>query len=234
MEKIRIVVVDDHPLFRQGVIDAFSLEKDFQVVGESDSGNAALELIRSTLPDVAILDVNLPDINGQQITRQLAIEKINTRVVLLTAYDDTEQVIHAMRAGARAYCAKDIKPEDLYDVIRTVMKGKYFVGQQAMDEVERKNWLSQQTEQAAKPYSDPGEPFHPLSGREMEVLECVTRGMSNKEIASNLGISHQTVKNHVTAILRKIGVEDRTQAAVYALRRGWVRLYEQPDSESKE
>jgi DNA-binding NarL/FixJ family response regulator len=234
MDKIRIVVVDDHPLFRQGVIDAFSLEKDIQIVGEADSGTAALNLIRSTLPDIAILDVNLPDMNGQQITRQLATEKIDTRVVLLTAYDDTEQVIHAMRAGARAYCAKDIKPDKLSQVIRTVMQGMYYVGQQSMDEVERRNWLNQQTEQAAKPYSDPGEPFHPLSNREMEVLECVTRGMSNKEIATSLGISHQTVKNHVTAILRKIGVEDRTQAAVYALRRGWVRLYDQPDSDDKE
>lgn len=234
MDKIRIVVVDDHPLFRQGVIDAFSLENEFLIVGESDNGTEALDLIRKTRPDVAILDVNLPDKNGQQITRQLAHEKINTRVILLTAYDDTEQVIHAMRAGARAYCSKDIHPEKLYDVVRTVMQGKYFVGQQPMDEIERKSWLKDQTEKAARPYSDPGEPFHPLSNREMEVLECVTQGMSNKEIASNLGISHQTVKNHVTAILRKLGVEDRTQAAVYALRRGWVRLYDQSDSEAEE
>jgi DNA-binding NarL/FixJ family response regulator len=114
-----------------------------------------------------------------------------------------------------------------------VADGKYVVQEEILDDDELEKWLMNQTEQAIRPYSDPGEPFHPLSNREMEVLECVTTGMSNKEIAGMLGISHQTVKNHVTAILRKLGVDDRTQAAVYALRRGWVRLYQQ-DSESQE
>ena len=231
MTKIRIVVVDDHPLFRQGVVDSFSLEDDFEVIGQADSGNEAVNLIRALQPDIAILDVNLPEINGQQITRKLTTEKCPTKVILLTAYDDTEQVIHSMRVGARAYSSKDIEPEKLSHMIRVVMEGKYYIRQEVMDQTEMAAWLEQQTEKAARPYSDPGEPFHPLSNREMEVLECVTLGMSNKEIASNLGISHQTVKNHVTAILRKLGVEDRTQAAVYALRRGWVRLYENPDSE---
>lgn len=227
MGKIRIVVVDDHPLFRQGVIDSFSLEPDFDVVGQADTGEKALEVIREVKPDVAVLDVNLPGINGQQVTRQIVIENLPTRVVLLTAYDDTEQVIHAMRAGAYAYCAKDVQPEKLSNIVKTVHEGEYSVYNEIMDREGVDQWLIKKTETAARPYSDPGEPFHPLSSREMEVLECVTLGMSNKEIAGILGISHQTVKNHVTAILRKLGVEDRTQAAVYALRRGWVRLYEQ-------
>jgi DNA-binding NarL/FixJ family response regulator len=231
MGKIKIVVVDDHPLFRQGVIDSFSLESEFDVVGQAETGEDALEVIREVKPDVAVLDVNLPGINGQQVTRQIVVENLPTKVVLLTAYDDTEQVIHAMRAGAYAYCAKDVKPEKLSDIVKTVHKGKYSVYDKIMDREDVDQWLIEKTESAARPYSDPGEPFHPLSSREMEVLECVTLGMSNKEIAGILGISHQTVKNHVTAILRKLGVEDRTQAAVYALRRGWVRLYEQ-DSDS--
>jgi two-component system response regulator DegU len=231
MGKIRIVVVDDHPLFRQGVIDSFSLEPDFDVVGQADTGEKALDVIREVKPDVAVLDVNLPGINGQQVTRQIVMENLSTKVVLLTAYDDTEQVIHAMRAGAYAYCAKDVQPEKLSGIVKTVHAGKYSVYDEIMDREGVEQWLIKQTESAARPYSDPGEPFHPLSSREMEVLECVTLGMSNKEIAGILGISHQTVKNHVTAILRKLGVEDRTQAAVYALRRGWVRLYEQ-DSDS--
>jgi len=235
MGKIRIVVVDDHPLFRQGVIDSFSLEADFDIVGQADTGEKALEVIREVKPDVAVLDVNLPGINGQQVTRQIGIENLPTKVVLLTAYDDTEQVIHAMRAGAYAYCAKDIQAEKLIEIVKTVHEGKYSVYTEIMDREGVDRWLIEKTEAAARPYSDPGEPFHPLSGREMEVLECVTLGMSNKEIAGILGISHQTVKNHVTAILRKLGVEDRTQAAVYALRRGWVRLYDQDaDSESEE
>ncbi len=233
MPEITLVVVDDHPLFRQGVVDALSLEDDFEVVGQASNGEEALDLIRVERPQVALVDVNLPGMNGQQVTRHVTAEKLSTRVILFTAYDDAEQKIHAMLAGASAYCAKDVQPEHLVDLVRQVHQGKYVVGGDTFDPDSLESWINAQTEYAARPYSDPGEPFHPLSGREMEVLSCVTQGMSNKEIASLLGISHQTVKNHVTAILRKLGVEDRTQAAVYALRRGWVRLH-QPDSDSEE
>jgi DNA-binding NarL/FixJ family response regulator len=182
---------------------------------------------------VAVIDVNLPGMNGQQLSRQILVEKLPTRVILLTAYDDAEQKIHAMRGGAVAYCTKDVSPEHLIDVVRIVAAGGYVIGEQEFDGPGIDRWLDSQTEGAARSYSDPGEPFQPLSSREMEVLAFVTGGMSNKEIATSLGISHQTVKNHVTAILRKLGVEDRTQAAIYALRRGWVRLHE-PNSEAQE
>ncbi len=231
MSEITIVVVDDHPLFRQGVVDALSLEDDFNVIGQAESGEGALSLIRDEKPLVALVDVNLPEMNGQQVTRQVNTEKLPTRVILFTAYDDSEQRIHAMLAGAYAYCAKDVQPESLIDMVRTVNEGKYVVGDAVYDIGGLEGWLESQMKDAARPYSDPGEPFHPLSSREMEVLSCVTKGMSNKEIASALGISHQTVKNHVTSILRKLGVEDRTQAAVYALRRGWVRLHPEESEE---
>ena len=227
MEKIKIIVVDDHPLFRQGVIDSFSLEPDIEVVGQAETGERALEIIRHLQPDVAVLDVNLPGLNGQQITRQIVTEKLPTKVVLLTAYDDMEQVIHAMRVGAHAYSAKDILPETLTEIVRSVAAGYYYIGDKKLDDEGVDEWLGDRMEFAPKAYSDPGEPFHPLSTREMEVLGCITQGLSNKEIASKLGISHQTVKNHVTAILRKLNVEDRTQAAVFALRRGWMRLHDQ-------
>ena len=230
MDKIKIIVVDDHPLFRQGVIDSFSLESDLDVVGHASSGEEALETISQLKPDVAVIDVNLPGMNGQQVTRQVVLDKGPTKVVLLTAYDDTEQVIHAMRVGAYVYCSKDVMPETLIEVIRTVASGNYYVNGQKLDADGVQDWLEEKTDSSTRSYSDPGEPFYPLSAREMEVLESVTLGMSNKEIATALGISHQTVKNHVTAILRKLGVEDRTQAAVYALRRGWVRLYEQDEN----
>jgi DNA-binding NarL/FixJ family response regulator len=132
-----------------------------------------------------------------------------------------------MRVGAAAYCTKDVSPEKLVGIIRIVVAGGVVMGEQELEPAMVEKWLEAQTEGALRLYSDPGEPFQPLSNREMEVLSYVTRGLSNKEIASLLGISHQTVKNHVTAILRKLGVEDRTQAALYALRRGWVRLYQQ-------
>ena len=227
MKFITVIIVDDHPLFRQGVADTLSLEPNLRVVGLASSGEEGLDLIREIRPDIAILDVNLPGINGQQVTRQVISEKLPTRILLLTAYDDSEQKIHAMRAGAAAYCTKDVRPEKLVEIIQSVLDGIYVIGEQLVNELGLERWLEAQTEGAMRMYSDPGEPFQPLSKREMEVLSFVTRGLSNKEIAASLGISHQTVKNHVTAILRKLGVEDRTQAAIYALRRGWVRLHEQ-------
>lgn len=224
MNKITLLIIDDHPIFREGVANAVSLESDMKVLGQASSGDQALELIRSTKPDIVLLDVNLPGMNGQQITHQVTQEKIPTRVVLMTGYDDIEQALHASMAGAAAYCSKDIEPKNLLRMIRDVAEGKYVFGGHVMTHRELQAWIEDQIEGARRSYSEPGAPFHPLSDREMEVLVCVVKGMSNKEIASLLGISHQTVKNHVTSILRKFGVEDRTQAVVYALKRGWVQL----------
>lgn len=227
MNEITLIVVDDHPLFRQGVADTFSLEPDVRVVGQAAHGEAGLELIRSLQPDVAIVDVNLPGLNGQQIAHELSLEKLPTRVILLTAYDDADQSLHAAIAGAVAYCTKDIQPDELLTIFRQVLAGKYVINRQPMTRREFDAWLERSLEAARRSYSEPGSPFHPLSEREMEVLHCVVRGQSNKEIAALLGISHQTVKNHITSILRKFNVEDRTQAVVYALKRGWVKLHEE-------
>ena len=233
MSEISIIIIDDHPLFRQGVADTLSLESDFWIVAQAGNGEEGINLIRELQPMVAVVDVNLPGLNGQQITRQVVTEKLPTRILLLTAYDDTEQKIHAMRVGAAAYCTKDVLPEDLVNSIRLVASGKFVIGDQAYDNASLERWMAVHTEGAGRSYSDPGEPFQPLSSREMEVLSYVTRGMSNKEIALLLGISQQTVKNHVTSVLRKLGVEDRTQAAIFAISRGWVRVY-RSDTDSQE
>jgi DNA-binding NarL/FixJ family response regulator len=232
MNEITLIVADDHPLFRQGVVDALSLEKDFRVIAQASDGNEAIDQIRTLKPNVAILDVNMPGLNGQQVTHHVTSDHIPTRVVLLTGYDDVEQAIHAMIAGAAGYCAKDIEPNVLARTVRAVAEGRYAVAGNVFNRRELDHWIDEQMEGTRRSYSEPGAPFHPLSDREMEVLACVVRGMSNKEIATLLGISHQTVKNHVTSILRKFGVEDRTQAVVYALKRGWVKLqFEQEKSQ---
>jgi DNA-binding NarL/FixJ family response regulator len=225
MDDIDIIIVDDHPLFREGVRNVIDAEEDLTVVGEAVSGDQAIDTIRQHNPHVALVDINLPVVNGIQVTRQIVSEKLPTVVVLLTAYDDVEQVLHAFRAGAAAYCSKDVEAGKLVDVIRQVAQGNYVVGDLIYDREGLENWLEKGVETVRRPHLQ-GElpPYAPLSPREMEILQYVTRGMSNKEIAVRLGISHQTVKNHMTSILHKLDVEDRTQAAVYALRHGWVRL----------
>jgi DNA-binding NarL/FixJ family response regulator len=231
MEETTIIVVDDHPLFRQGVVNTLSLEPGFKIVGQTENGAEALMMIRTLHPNIAVVDINLPGMNGQQITHQVVQDKLSTRIVLLTAYDDREQIIHAAWAGAAAYCAKDIHPARLIQAVKEVIKGKYVIENQVFNQNEFEIWLDQEMEKARHLYSEPGSPFHPLSEREAEVLTCVVKGMSNKEIATSLGISHQTVKNHVTSILRKFGVEDRTQAVVFALKRGWVKINDKVSQE---
>jgi DNA-binding NarL/FixJ family response regulator len=224
-ERINLVIVDDHQIFRQGVKLNLELQDDLVVVAECSNGEQAVEVIRQVVPDVAIIDINLPLMNGIQVTRQLSSEHLRTRFIMLTAYDDVQQVIHAMRAGASAYCAKEIEPDKLVEVIRHVNKGRYVLRDQIFDKEGITAWIESGVESVAgQYYADMAESFSPLSGREMEILQYVTNGLSNKEIARTLKISHQTVKNHMTSILRKLAVEDRTQAAVFALRRGWVRL----------
>ena len=224
-EQIKVLIVDDHPLFRQGLKDLLDTVPIMDVIGEAADGEVAIEIVYEDIPDVILMDINLPTINGLQVTRKIKLQFPNVKVVMITGYDDAEQVFHALRVGASAYCPKDIMPEALTNIIQAVTEGKYAVGDKIMSYDELMAWIEQKIGRFSGPLvSDNDELFVPLSPREMEILEHVTKGLSNKEIAYKLGISHQTVKNHMTAILRKLRVDDRTQAAVYALRHGWVRL----------
>ena len=222
---ITVLIVDDHPLFRDGLKQALELEDDIIVVGYSDEGEDAIRKARQLRPRVILLDVNLPGMNGFQVARQIKAEHPEIAVIVLTAYHDIQQVIHAMRAGASAYCSKEVTPDELVEVVRDVSRGYYIVGGEKLDHRSLENWIQASIEAMSGPYViDAEEHFVPLSPREMEILQFVTHGLSNKEIALKLRISQQTVKNHMTSILKKLNVEDRTQAAVNALRRGWVRL----------
>lgn len=224
-QKIAVLIVDDHPLFRSGLKSVLELDSAIQVVGEAQDGQQALEMARELEPKVILMDVNLPLVNGLQATRELSAQKSSAAIIILTAYHDDEQMLHAIRAGAYGYFPKEVAPTELLNAIRTVSSGQYAINDQVLAKPQVASWLISQFESMQSTMDDaPEEAFRSLSAREMEILKLITRGLSNKEIAKALGISRQTVKNHMTSILRKLAVNDRTQAAVYALRRGWIRL----------
>ncbi len=223
---IRVVIVDDHPFFRQGVRDVLSAESDILVVAEADDGQQALEVVPRYMPLVTLMDVNLPGLNGMRVTERLKNRYAELNFIILTAYDDEEQIFHAIRVGASAYFAKDVDPEQLVDTIRAVAAGYYVINGKRMTPEQAEQWLIECYRRYGVAPEDTT--FSPLTSREMGILELIIEGLSNKEIAYQLGISQQTVKNHVTSILAKLNLSDRTQAAIYALRRGWVRLREQP------
>jgi DNA-binding NarL/FixJ family response regulator len=224
LELIRVLIVDDHSLFRQGLRRVLEADARLSVVGEAKNGEQALDMARRLMPDVVLLDINLPSMNGMQVTRHIKAELPNTSVIMLTAYHDENQVFHAIRAGASAYYPKDVTAETLLDAIEQVKQGLYVVEESVLSKPELAKWIQERFDELDAFWDGAEDMFMPLSGREMEILQLITRGMSNKEIALELGISHQTVKNHMTSILRKLAVNDRTQAAIYALRKGWVRL----------
>jgi DNA-binding NarL/FixJ family response regulator len=227
-QKIRIMIVEDHPLLIRGLRQVIEEESDMEIVAEvSDGFDAVVEALRIE-PDVILMDINLPRKNGLQATREIktthGADEIG--VVILTAYHDEEQLYHALCAGASAYFPKDVAPNALLPAIRATAAGKCVVNNQVLNKAEAFRWLLKAVEKLAPDRDNLLDHFAPLSAREMEILTCITRGASNKEIAYMLKISQQTVKNHISNVLRKLLVEDRTQAAVLALRRGWIRLDE--------
>ncbi|MCD6287098.1 MAG: response regulator transcription factor [Anaerolineae bacterium] len=219
---IRVAIVDDHFFFRQGVRDVLNVEPDIVVVAECEDGQGALEVLKSVHPDVVLMDVNLPNVNGLQITQRLKSASPDINVIILTAYDDEEQIYRAIRIGASAYFAKDVAPAQLLDTVRTVAEGYYVIANRRLTPEQAEQWLLELYRRYG--ISPEDTMLSPLTNRQMEILQLIIEGLSNKQIAMRLGISQQTVKNHVTSILAKLNRSDRTQAAIYALRHGWVRL----------
>lgn len=224
VDKIRIMIVDDHPLFREGLRRVLEAEEDILVEAEVADGHEAITLAREIRPDVVLLDISLPSINGLQVTREIKASLPDTAVINLTAYHDEEQIIHAINAGASAYYPKEVMPDTLMFAVRHVTQGQWVIDDRVLNEDELGDWLFDQYRQIAATGIVDDSRFVPLSAREMEVLQYVVRGSSNKGIAYALQISQQTVKNHISSILRKLDAKDRTEAAVYALRHGWIRL----------
>lgn len=223
--KTRILIVDDHPLFRQGLRWSLETENDLEVVGEAENGQEAIKLTDRLMPDVVLIDVNLPGLNGLEVARVIKRHNPQAGIIIVSVYDEDEHLYQATKVGASAYSSKDIHPADLISIIRQVARGAYLINDQVVvrPHVARRV-LHQFRELAATEDEQSGILFAPLTSREIEILDCVARGLSNKQIATELDISSQTVKNHITSILRKLQVNDRTMAVMYAIQKGWIKM----------
>ncbi|MBA2363521.1 MAG: response regulator transcription factor [Chloroflexia bacterium] len=224
MKRLRIILVDDHPLFRQGVRHALDGIQDIQIVGEASDGQMAIQMADTLAPDVILCDINLPGLNGLEATRVVRRRNPHIAVIVLTVHEDDEQLFHAIKVGAAAFSTKDVGQDKLVDMVRRVGRGEYLINENVATKPFVASRVLKQFRDLAALDQDEEGLFAPLTSREIEILDCIARGMSNKEIARNLLISDQTVKNHITSILRKLMVNDRTQAVIYALRRGWIKM----------
>jgi DNA-binding NarL/FixJ family response regulator len=224
--KTRIVIVDGHTLFRRGVRNILELEGDMEVIGEAGNGREAIALVEELTPDVILMDVGLPAPNGIETTQRIKRELPHTGVIVLAANDDEDQLFEAIKAGAAAYVLKDIDPSDLIAIIRRVRSGEYLINDKVFAKPAVASRVLKEFRELAVYGNDAQPIFAPLSPREVEILDNIAQGMTNKQVAYALSISEQTVKNHMSSILRKLSVNDRTQAVVYAMRQGWIKIPE--------
>jgi DNA-binding NarL/FixJ family response regulator len=217
MKSIKILLVDDQPLFREGLRTLLSLHSDFEIVGEAGNGEDAIRLARNHRPSVVLMDLQMPVLDGVTATRLLKAEQPECRVIVLTTFDDDDNVFEGLRAGAVGYLLKDASSEKLSEAIRLAARGESFlqpsVAAKVVAEFAR---LTAGTKGPVPPLVEP------LSDREHEILILIANGASNREIANGLFLAEGTVKNHITNILGKLGVRDRTQAALKAREMGLV------------
>jgi DNA-binding NarL/FixJ family response regulator len=211
MKPIRVVVVDDHPVVRAGIITLLSQEPGIAIVGEASSGEAALELVRELQPDVLLLDIEMPGIKGYEVARRIREECLPVSILVLSAYEDRHYIQELLSIGASGYLVKEEAPGAIIEAIQRVAQGE-------------RGWLSRRVAAQMSQLVQEGENnFQSLTPRERQVLECVASSKTNGEIAHELGISIKTVEKHMVMIFEKLGVSSRVEAAVYSIREGLLR-----------
>jgi DNA-binding NarL/FixJ family response regulator len=225
-ERVRILIVDDHALFRVGIRNILEHEPDFEIVAEADDSRSAMDASFATNPDVILMDLSLPAPGGIETTQRVKRELPAAAIVVLSTEEDEDALFEAIKAGAAAFILKDIAPEDLVMIIRRVVAGEYLINDKVFSRPAVASRVLKEFRELAVYGQEAAPIFAPLSPREVEILDNIAQGMTNKQVAYALSISEQTVKNHMSSILRKLSVNDRTQAVVYAMRQGWIRMPE--------
>jgi len=221
LERIKVLIADDHALVRDGTRRILEAERDIEVVGEAGDGEEAVALASTLKPDVAIIDIDMPRLDGIEATRQVKALRPETAILILTAYSDDQFVYSLLEAGAAGYLLKSIRSPELVDAVRALQAGESVLHPTIARKV--LNRFVSSSEKAKK-----GEPSEALTQREMDILRLVTRGLSNKEIADELFLSMRTVQGHLGSIFSKLGVGSRTEAVVRALKEGWITLHDVP------
>ncbi len=215
--KIKVLIVDDHQVVRQGLRTFLELHDDIIVVGEAGDGAAAIEMVRSLEPDIVLMDLVMPQMDGITATRQIKSVAPHTKIIALTSFAEDDKVFPVIQAGASSYLLKDVSPDNLVEAIRAVHRGEA----RLHPDIAQK--LMQQVAQQTSPVRTNAD-VDDLTEREREVVRLVAQGCSNSEIANTLTISDKTVKTHISNILSKLHLDDRTQLAIHAIKRGWVDM----------
>lgn len=226
-KNIRIVIIDDHQLFREGVKRILAMEEGLEVVAEGEDGSQAIDLVEQHDPDVVLMDINMPKVNGVEATRELVEKFPEIKVLILSIHDDETYVTHVLKTGAAGYLLKEMDAEALIEAVKVVANGGAYIHPKVTY-----NLIKDYRRLATEDHHDATtvgyreveyqKPLHILTRRECEVLQLMTDGYSNRMIGEALFISEKTVKNHVSNILQKMNVNDRTQAVVESIKNGWV------------
>jgi DNA-binding NarL/FixJ family response regulator len=220
---IRVVLADSSRLTTMGISQVLQKEADIELVGTAADGDEAAAKTLELEPDVLVIEADLPRTSGIKVTQRIRRELPHVGVVVLTAKDDEQTLFEAIRAGAAAYLNKDCDPVELVDAIRKARAGQFIINEKVFNRPAVASKVLAEFRELSVYGPGSSHVFAPLSPREVQILDNIAQGMTNKEVAYALAISEQTVKNHMSSILRKLSVNDRTQAVVYAIRQGWIK-----------
>jgi DNA-binding NarL/FixJ family response regulator len=222
MKPIRLLLVDDHGLFRKGLVSLLQREREFQVIGEAEDGAEAIRKAKQLKPDLVLMDIHMPGTDGIEATRRIREMLPSTRVVILTVSEDDKDLFEGIKCGAHGYLSKKLEPEELYAMLRGVFQGEAPISRTTASKILNEFAVQARRKAAAQLEEE-------LSAREKDVLQSLATGLTNKEIGNKLGIAENTVKNHLKNILSKLHLENRVQAATFALQKGFVSQDKPPE-----